>query len=96
MSVLKKVGKPVAYNVLLLYYAYPEAPAKAKATILGALGYLVSPIDGIPDWVPGGLIDDAAVIAAAVAAIAFCITPEVKIKANAKMEEWFGKESDVA
>ncbi len=42
----------------------PKADWKPKASAIGALIYLVSPIDAIPDVIPfGGLIDDAAVIA---------------------------------
>ena len=48
----------------------PEAAWGAKALAIGALLYLVSPIDAIPDVIPVvGLTDDVAVIAAAVAAL---------------------------
>lgn len=48
-----------------------EAAWTAKAIAIGALLYLVSPIDAIPDVIPGlGLSDDAAVIAIAVATLA--------------------------
>ena len=41
----------------------PETPAYMKAIIIGGLIYMVSPIDIIPDMLPGGLLDDAGVIA---------------------------------
>jgi uncharacterized membrane protein YkvA (DUF1232 family) len=42
----------------------PDVPAATKVMIIGALIYLVSPIDIIPDtFGPAGLLDDAAVIA---------------------------------
>ncbi len=48
-----------------------EAAWAAKAIAIGALLYLISPIDAIPDVIPGlGLSDDAAVIAIAIAALA--------------------------
>lgn len=50
----------------------PEAAWKSKTIAIGALLYLVSPIDLIPDVVPVlGLTDDASVIAAAVASLSY-------------------------
>jgi uncharacterized membrane protein YkvA (DUF1232 family) len=41
-----------------------------KALILGALAYFIMPFDGIPDILPLiGFTDDAAVIAATIAAV---------------------------
>ncbi len=42
----------------------PRVPARTKATLFLLGGYLVSPIDVIPDFVPGiGQLDDIAIIA---------------------------------
>lgn len=42
----------------------PRVPARTKATLFLLGGYLVSPIDIIPDFIPGiGQLDDIAVIA---------------------------------
>ena len=42
----------------------PDIPTETKVMIIGALAYLVSPFDIVPDFLlPGGLLDDAAVIA---------------------------------
>jgi len=60
-------------SVLLLWEMVrdPSAPWKSKALAIGALVYLVSPIDAIPDAIPFfGLSDDVGVILAAVAALA--------------------------
>ena len=44
---------------------YTKIPFRMVASIAGAMLYLVSPLDVVPDWVPfGGLIDDALVLAA--------------------------------
>lgn len=41
----------------------PKAAQGAKATAIGALVYVVSPIDAIPDIIPVfGLLDDAGVV----------------------------------
>lgn len=42
-----------------------KVPLKHKSIILGALVYLLSPIDGIPDFLPGGFSDDLSVLLAA-------------------------------
>ncbi len=41
----------------------------SRAIAIGALIYLISPIDAVPDVLPGGLLDDLAVILAAAAQI---------------------------
>lgn len=49
----------------------PEAPWGGKAIAIGALVYLISPIDAVPDLIPGfGLLDDASIIALAVGTLA--------------------------
>ena len=49
----------------------PDAPLAGKAIAVGALIYLISPIDAVPDFIPfAGLLDDVSVIAAAVAKLA--------------------------
>jgi uncharacterized membrane protein YkvA (DUF1232 family) len=42
---------------------YRAVSWESMVLIVGVLIYLVSPIDVIPDFLPGGLVDDAAVIA---------------------------------
>ena len=44
---------------------YTKIPFRMVASIAGAMLYLVSPLDVVPDWVPfGGLFDDALVLGA--------------------------------
>lgn len=48
-------------ELIALYYAMknPRTPFLAKALVFATLGYVVSPIDFIPDFIPFiGLIDD--------------------------------------
>jgi uncharacterized membrane protein YkvA (DUF1232 family) len=48
--------------------ADPRVPRRTKIVLGLVVGYLASPIDLIPDFVPGlGLLDDALVVAAAIA-----------------------------
>ena len=63
--IAKRAGSKLVYAALLLYYTLmdPNVPVKDKALILGALGYLVSPLDVIADAIPiAGLSDDLAVL----------------------------------
>lgn len=87
----KKAGYELIRNVLILYYALPEASATDKAIIIGAIGYFICPIDAIPDVLgPLGFSDDATVIAAAVGKVRGSASKSVIAKAESKCEEWFG------
>ena len=87
----KKAGKTVVGNVLKLYYAMALGKANAKQVVMivGALGYFICPLDAVPDPLPGGFVDDAGVLAAAVATVAACSDPEVVRAAKNKASEWF-------
>lgn len=54
-----------------------ETPVRVRASLLGALGYFVLPLDGIPDFIFGlGFTDDAAVIMGVLALMRAHITDE--------------------
>lgn len=87
----KKAGREVVVNVLKLYYAMSlgiATPAQVVA-IIGALGYFISPVDAVPDVLPGGFADDGGVLTLAVATLACCSDSRVVEAANAKANEWF-------
>ncbi|MCT2535217.1 YkvA family protein [Aquibacillus koreensis] len=95
----KKAGSTVVYAVLILYFTLqkPEVPLKVKATIAGALGYFILPLDLIPDVALGvGFIDDLGVITAALIQVAMYIDEDVKKQAKGKLMEWFGKHVDTS
>lgn len=88
---LKSAGHEVLEKALWLFYALQKGstPAWAKAAIIGALGYFISPIDAIPDFVPiVGFTDDLGVLVAAVGAVAAHIDGEVKSRAAKKLADW--------
>jgi uncharacterized membrane protein YkvA (DUF1232 family) len=88
----KTAGKNVVETALQLYYAAesPQTPAGAKGVIYGALAYFISPIDIIPDLLPGiGYTDDLTVLLAAIGIVAANISPEIKEQARTKVNEWF-------
>ncbi len=89
---LKRVAKriPFAEDVLAAWICArdPATPRRVRLTLLAAVGYFVLPIDAIPDIMPIiGFTDDAAVIAAALAAVAGSITPEHREKAKRTLAE---------
>jgi len=82
------MGARVVYASLLLYYAaqQPATPRWAKSTIVGALGYLLSPIDSVPDLTPFlGFTDDLGVLMFALVTIACYITDDVRILARKRV-----------
>jgi uncharacterized membrane protein YkvA (DUF1232 family) len=65
----KKGGIKAVVFANVLYYTLksPTTPWSARVSILGALGYFVSPLDLIPDFVPVmGFADDIVVLELAV------------------------------
>jgi uncharacterized membrane protein YkvA (DUF1232 family) len=71
-------GQAVVEKALVLFYALrdPGTPTRAKAIVIGALGYFIMPLDAIPDLIPGaGFIDDLGAIAIALTLVAAHIKP---------------------
>ncbi len=69
---------PFMEDALAAYYCATDAatPRHVQAALIGALVYFVAPIDLIPDVVVGlGYADDAAVLAAVIAAVRKYLTP---------------------
>lgn len=66
---------------------------KDKAIIVGALGYLISPIDVIPDAIPiAGLTDDLSVLIYVINKVWNNVGDDVKQKAHEKLKTWFDEE----
>jgi len=76
---------PFAEEAVASYHCAmdPRTPATAKAILLGALAYFISPVDLCPDVLAVvGFTDDAAVLAAAIAAVRRHIMPDHYQKAR--------------
>lgn len=87
-----RLGKEVVFQVLVLYYAMmsPDVSIKNKSIVIGALGYLILPLDLLPDFIPLlGFTDDAAAIAMAYKAVKSSITPAIELQARNKLNDWF-------
>ena len=97
MSFASHIGKNLTFLrqavVLFLCFRDPETPKYVKAVIAGALGYLIIPMDMMPDAVAGlGWLDDLAVLA-----VAFKVANRyIKAIHHEKAKSWvpFGKDKD--
>lgn len=92
--IASKAGAKVVYYALVLFYTLtdPDTPIKYKTVIAGALGYLILPVDVLPDILPfAGLADDWAALIAAVSYVITVISEENKEKAKAKVRSLFPK-----
>ncbi len=89
-SVVRKAakhgGQKLLATALTLYFCLKDAetPAWAKSVIVGALGYLILPLDLIPDAILGaGYTDDLGVLLGAMVAVVRHIKMEHREKAAA-------------
>ena len=90
-KIAKRAGAKLVYVSLILYYTLQsdKVSIKDKAIIVGALGYLISPLDVVPDAIPIiGLGDDLAVLLYVLNKVGN-VSEEIKEKAKAKLVKWF-------
>lgn len=93
--IAKREGAKLVYVALVLYYTLQsdKVSVKDKAVIIGALGYLISPLDLIPDAFPiAGLTDDLTVLLYVVKKVWGDVSDDVKDKAKSKLSQWFDEE----
>ena len=63
---------------------------KDKAIIIGALGYLISPLDAVPDAIPiAGLSDDLGVLLYVLNKVWSSVDDDMKNQAREKLSKWF-------
>ena len=67
---------PFMVDAVAMWYAMWDdaTPWWASCAIAVALAYFISPWDAYPDMLPGGWVDDAGVIAAALATVRVYVT----------------------
>lgn len=93
--IAKRAGAKLVYVALILYYMLQskKVSLKDKALILGALGYLISPLDAIPDAIPiAGLGDDLGVLMFALKKVWDNVSDEVREKARKRLSKWFDED----
>jgi uncharacterized membrane protein YkvA (DUF1232 family) len=96
----QRLGIKTVYTALLMYYAYrrKETPFWAKNIVIGVLGYLLTPLDFLPDLTPIiGFTDDIGLLSFGLVTIASFINQDVRNQAREKLTKWFPKfvENDI-
>ena len=93
--VAKRAGAKLVYASLILFYTLQsdKIGMKDKAIIIGALVYLISPLDVVPDAIPiAGLSDDLAVLLYVLKMVWTDIDPAIQERAKAKLQDWFDED----
>jgi len=93
--IAKRAGAKLVYAALILYYTLQSDKVSRadKAIIIGALGYMISPLDVIPDAIPiAGLTDDLAVLLYVLKKVWTDIDPAIMEQAKKRLSRWFDEE----
>lgn len=93
--VAKRAGAKLVYVALVLYYTLQsdKVAIKDKAIIIGALGYLISPLDVVPDAFPiVGLTDDLGVLVYVLHKLGDGVSDEIRQRAKDKLSQWFDED----
>ena len=93
--IAKRAGAKLVYAALILFYTLQSDKVSAanKAIIIGALGYMISPLDVIPDAIPiAGLTDDLAVLLFVLKKVWTDVDPDVQTKARERLTKWFDED----
>ena len=91
-KVLLKAGRAIAKPALEGFELIMDhsTPPQVRISIMGALTYLIVPIDLIPDFIPAsGFSDDLVALTAVISLWQNYITPEIKFRAKCKLDKWF-------
>ena len=92
----KLIGITALYKAVQLWFVLqkPDVPARTKAVIMGALGYLIAPLDFLPDLLPVlGYTDDMVAITFALIKVQGYIDEEVERKSKKLLTKIFGEEA---
>lgn len=92
----KVIGAEILYKALQLWYVLQrdDVPAGTKAIIMGALGYLIAPLDFLPDLTPIlGYTDDMVAIAFALVKTQIYVDEDVKMKSKLMLSKIFSDET---
>ena len=91
-ALLRRAGRSLARPALLCLELLkdPQTPPRVRLTVLGALTYLVVPIDLIPDLIPGvGFSDDLVALSALLALCGSHCTEAIRMRAERTLDRWF-------
>ena len=92
IKILIKAGRTIAKPALeVLEMAIdPYTPAQVRVSLMAALAYLIMPFDLFPDFMPMvGFSDDFVALTAVLSIWSKYITPEIKTRAERKLNRLF-------
>ena len=91
-KILLRAGRAIAQPALEGFELIMDnsTPPQVRISIMGALTYLIVPVDLIPDFIPAsGFSDDLVALTAVISLWQHHITPEMKFRAKCKLDKWF-------
>ena len=91
-KILLRAGRVIAQPALEGFELIIDnsTPPQVRVSIIGALTYLIVPVDLIPDFIPAsGFSDDLIALTAVISLWQNHITPEIKFRAKSKIDKWF-------
>ena len=91
-KILVRAGRAIAQPALEGFELIMDnsTPPQVRISIMGALTYLIVPVDLIPDFIPAsGFSDDLVALTAVISLWQHHITPEIKSRAKSKLDKWF-------
>ena len=91
-KVLLRAGRAIAKPALEGFELIMDnsTPPQVRISMMGALTYLIVPVDLIPDFIPAsGFSDDLVALTAVISLWQHHITPEIKFRAKSKLDRWF-------
>jgi uncharacterized membrane protein YkvA (DUF1232 family) len=92
MRLLRRVGRTLARPALecLELLLDGATPYTVRLTMLGALTYLLLPLDLIPDFIPAaGFSDDLVALTALLGLCSRHLTPAIRERAQRRLDAWF-------
>ena len=91
-KILLRAGRVIAQPALEGFELIIDnsTPPQVRISIMGALTYLIVPVDLIPDFIPAsGFSDDLVALTAVISLWQHHMTPEIKYRAKCKLDKWF-------
>ena len=97
-TIIKALSSKALKQIVTLYVLLKndKVPLHAKALIVATLGYLICPIDLIPDFIPGGLVDDLFAIGCVLAELNIYSSEAVEKKVDNIVSSFFKSSSETA
>lgn len=92
LRLLRRAGRSLARPALecVELLLDPQTPHQVRLTVLGALTYLLLPLDLIPDFIPAaGFSDDLVALTALLGLCSRHLTPEIRARAQRRLDHWF-------